>query len=36
MIIDREFSTIENESNNKFQKRHRTFDEDYYKTRFEK
>jgi hypothetical protein len=36
MNIDREFSTVENESNNKFRNRHRTFDEDYYKTRFEK
>ena len=36
MIIDREFATIENESNKNFRKRHHTFDEDYYKARFEK
>jgi hypothetical protein len=36
MIIDREFSKIENEGNKNFRNRHHTFDEDYYKTRFEK
>jgi hypothetical protein len=36
MIIDREFSNVENESNKEFRKRYHTFDEDYYKTRFGK
>jgi hypothetical protein len=36
MIMDREFSNVENESNKYFRKRYHTVDEDYYKTRFEK
>jgi hypothetical protein len=36
MIMDREFSNVEKESDKKFRKQHHTFDEDYYKTRFEK
>ena len=36
MIIDREFSNVEEENNKKFRKRHHRFDEDYYKTRFVK
>jgi len=36
MNIDREFSTIENESKKGFRKPHHTFDEDYYKAKFEK
>lgn len=36
MIMDREFSNVENESNRNFRKRYHTFNEDYYKTRFEK
>ncbi len=36
MIIDREFSNFENQGNRKFRKRHHSFDDDYYKARFEK
>jgi hypothetical protein len=35
MTMDREFSNVEAGSNKIFRKRHHTFDEDYYKTRFE-
>jgi hypothetical protein len=35
MIMDREFSNDEIESNRNFRKRHHTFNEDYYKARFE-
>jgi hypothetical protein len=36
MIMDREFSNVEEENNKRFRKGHHTFDEDYYKPRFEK
>lgn len=36
MIIEREFSKIENETDRNFRKRHRLYGEDYYKARFEK
>jgi hypothetical protein len=36
MIMDREFSNVEKESNRNFRKRYHTSNEDYYTTRFEK